>query len=507
MTALANSRLLARNAFLNLVGQAVPLLAAVISIPLLIRGLGVATFGILTLAWAAIGYFTLFDFGLGRALTHAVATRLGRESDDLAAVTWTALVVMAVLGAVGGLVLAGSARWLAFSVLQIPQDLRRDTQSAFELLAVSIPAMVMTAGLRGIIEAHQDFGLATALRLPLALFTFLAPLAVLPFSHRLPAVVGALVAGRLITWAAHLVICLKRYGFLRSGLFFRSGLVASLARFGGWMTVSNVISPLMVSMDRFLIGAVLPIAAVAQYVTPYEVVSKILLVPQAVLGVLFPAFAAAFVHDRRRAAILLERGMRSTVLLTAPWLLVLTTFAHEILNIWIGPDFARASTLVMQLLAIGTFVNGAVGQPAFTLVQGAGRPDLTAILHVVELPLYAAAMWFLARGFGLPGVALAWTFRVSFDAAVLSYLAGKTVPVSRFEVRRLSAMLVAALLTFVTSTLLVGIQAKIAYAAVMFLAFIVGGWLFGVTPTERSALVAWVRTRDGSALSGAVAAD
>ncbi len=64
--------ILVRNALLNLVGQGSPLLVALIAIPLLIKGLGTDRFGVLTLAWIVVGYFGLFDLGLGRALTKMV---------------------------------------------------------------------------------------------------------------------------------------------------------------------------------------------------------------------------------------------------------------------------------------------------------------------------------------------------------------------------------------------------------------------------------------------------
>ena len=57
--------LLARNALLNLIGQAVLLLVGVVCVPLVIRGLGTERFGLLSLAWVILGYFSIF--GLGRA--------------------------------------------------------------------------------------------------------------------------------------------------------------------------------------------------------------------------------------------------------------------------------------------------------------------------------------------------------------------------------------------------------------------------------------------------------
>ena len=70
------------NSVWNLVGLGLPLLVALVSIPILIRGLGTDRFGILTLAWVVIGYFSLFDLGLGRAVTKLVADRLGAGASE-----------------------------------------------------------------------------------------------------------------------------------------------------------------------------------------------------------------------------------------------------------------------------------------------------------------------------------------------------------------------------------------------------------------------------------------
>ena len=68
---------LARNSALNLLGLCSPLLVAIVAIPILIRGLGTDRFGVLTLVWVVIGYSSLFDLGLSRALTKIVAEKLG----------------------------------------------------------------------------------------------------------------------------------------------------------------------------------------------------------------------------------------------------------------------------------------------------------------------------------------------------------------------------------------------------------------------------------------------
>src|SRR6266436_5464752 len=96
---LTSGRLLARNTVWNLLGSGAPMVVAVFSIPILIQGLGKERFGILTLAWALVGYASLFDLGLGRALTQQVAEKLGTgKHDDIPVLVWTSLALMLALG-------------------------------------------------------------------------------------------------------------------------------------------------------------------------------------------------------------------------------------------------------------------------------------------------------------------------------------------------------------------------------------------------------------------------
>ena len=53
---------LSRNTIWNLAGAGLPLLIGAATIPWLMSRLGVERFGILTLLWAIIGYFSLFYF-------------------------------------------------------------------------------------------------------------------------------------------------------------------------------------------------------------------------------------------------------------------------------------------------------------------------------------------------------------------------------------------------------------------------------------------------------------
>jgi O-antigen/teichoic acid export membrane protein len=483
---LTSGRLLARNTVWNLIGSGAPMLVAVFCIPILIRGLGKERFGILTLAWALIGYASLFDLGLGRALTQLVAKKLGTgEGKEIPSLAWTSLLLMLLLGLAGTACILLISPWLVHSGLNVPDAMEPETLQSFRLLGLSIPFVVTTAGLRGLLEAHQRFGLINALRIPMGVFTFAGPLLVLPFSKSLVPVVGALVAGRIAAWAAHLLVCLRFLPELRRSIAWERSAVGPLLRFGGWMTVTNVVGPLMITLDRFLIGALASMAAVAYYATPYEVVTKFLLLPSALMGVMFPAFSTGFARDPERTALLFGRSVKSLFLVLFPIMLCTVALAQDGLKLWLGAEFAQQSFRVLQCLAVGVFINGLALVP-FTLVQGVGRPDLTATLHLIELPLYLGLLWWLISTRGIEGAAIAWTLRVAVDAFFLFMLAKQFLP-GKGPIRLRTALLPAmALLILALAALLQGPIVKSFFLLGTILCFGLVTWFRILTPEERT---------------------
>lgn len=422
---LIGGRRLTRSVLWNLLGTGAPLLAALIAIPSLIAGLGAARFGVLTLAWMVVGYFSLFDLGLGRALTKLVAEKIGaRKNEEIPGVVWTAMLLMAALGVFGAIVAVSLSSWLVESALNIPEDLQPETLTAFYLLAVSLPVVISSTGLRGILEAHQRFGVVNIIRLPLGMITFLGPLAVLPYSNSLSVMVLVLVCARLVAWLANLIFCLSLYPKLRKKTGLDWVMTKQLLSFGGWMTVSNITGPLLLYMGRVLIIVLISAEAVAYFVTPYEVVVKLLIIPGVLVSVLFPAFSQLFQNNAADVNILYRNAILIILVVMLPVVLFVYVFAEDGLAWWINEEFSQYGFRVAQYLAIGVFINS-FGHLSQALIQGFGRPDITAKLHLAELVLYIPYLWLLINLYGINGAALAWTIRVTISTSALFYLAQK----------------------------------------------------------------------------------
>jgi O-antigen/teichoic acid export membrane protein len=253
------------------------------------------------------------------------------------------------------------------------------------------------------------------------------------------------------------------------------------------MTVSNVIGPLMVTFDRFVIGGMISVTAVAYYATPYEVATKLLFVPAALAGVLFPAFSTVGPIDRGRLARLVEGGVRYVFIALFPITLFLIAFAPEILRVWLGNDFAMNSTAVVRWLAIAIFINSLAQIPS-AHVQSAGRPDLTAKLHLFELPLYLVLLFSLVKTMGIRGAAIAWLLRAAIDSVLLFFFSRRLLPESDFAVARLPLMTAAAMIVFWAASAEAGLGIRVlGVGAVSALSAIVA-WFWVLTPRERTAV-------------------
>src|SRR6476620_19735 len=91
------SHLLARNVFVNIMGQGFPILVAFFSIPSLIHRLGTEKFGVLALAWVVAGYFNLFDLGLGRAIVRTVVQNIPQKTPALFQAVWSSFILTSFL--------------------------------------------------------------------------------------------------------------------------------------------------------------------------------------------------------------------------------------------------------------------------------------------------------------------------------------------------------------------------------------------------------------------------
>ena len=492
-----SGRRLARNALYNVLGQGLPLVVGLAALPITLRALGNARFGLLGLAWAILGYVGALDLGLGRATTKYVAEYLAAGDDTrLRSVGTLAVASQTAMGVLGSVLFALLAPVLVDDVLRVTPALRAETRGMMLALALSVPFVVLAASLRAMLEAAQRFDIVNIIRTPTSAAVLFVPAIAASFGATLPTIVMLLIGVRVVACAASVVGIRRAIPAFRWTLDIRWETLRPLLGYGGWVSVSNVISPVLVYLERFLLAALAGVAAVAYYTVPSEVVMRLLIVPAGLAGALFPALSATGAGGPTEQ--LLGRPLRFLLLILAPIVTGLVVCAGPLLYVWLGKDYAARSTAAFVVLAIGVLINGLAHLP-YAYLLGRGRPDLPAKFHLVELPLYAVAGWLLIRQAGVTGAALAWTLRVAVDAVLLVAAVWRLSGVSPGRLlgdrggRAVTAVL--ALAALGVGSYALGSQAEVRYALALLslAAFGAGVWRFVLDDTERAGLRAVLR--------------
>ena len=416
-----------RNLGWNLAGQVLPMLTGIVFVPLLIHALGTDRFGFLSLVWVLIGYFSLFDLGLSRALTQRVAV-LQATGDDArlrtAVATGMGLIVALSLAAVPLLLLFKNV--LLSDIVHTSAGLAGEAGSAFVWLVVGVPVVILAAGVRGVLEGQHRFVAVNAVRTPAGMAMFIAPWLATRISPTLEAVTLAVFLVRLVQLGGFVVLARGLLGNAVSRLGFDRTEVRMLFGFGLWMTVTNIVGPVLVYLDRFAISHFGNLSDVAYYSTPFDLVTRLLFISTAVSGVMFPALSGAIAAGggaggAGEVARLQRQNYAILLVLLGPLVLGILLLAGPGLRLWLGAAFAAHSTDVLRILTVGVFINALTTVP-FSVLQARRRADLTAKTHLLELPFYLGLLVFLVQHYGILGAALAWLARVAFDFAAMLWL-------------------------------------------------------------------------------------
>lgn len=467
----------------NALGRGLPLILALALTPVLVHQMGIERWGLFTLALALVGVFGVFDLGVGAALTRALSTRIGAgETAGAAELAGAAISALTLLSAAIAACAFAFVPALVERLLNTPPALQAEAVWAFRLLCLAAPLVVVNAALWGALAAHQRFREANLVTMPVAAMYYIGPALVLTIWQSLVGVVLALLLCRLANTVSYAWLARRDLPGLRPTLP-RWSLVGPLVRMGGWMSASGVLTQALLYADRFLIGALLTLSAVAFYATPLDLVMRMWILPVAVAQALLPAMASAYATHAVATAGLLRRGALLVMAAVLPACLILVAAGPELLRLWLGAEFAVGGGRVLQILSVGIFFSCAAFAPG-ALLDAIGRPDVNAKWQLAQamvfLPLSALGLlWF-----GIEGAATAWAARCAADAAGRLYFVARLYPAARGAARALTLPLgigglgLAALLSFAApgTLAIAGAVALLAFAVTAVLA---------LTPEER----------------------
>lgn len=410
---------LARNSLYNIAGNALPMIVGIVAVPIYIHLIGAERYGALSIAFLLLGYFGSVDFGVGRAVTQRLAARREASSEEKAIIVWSGAVVVLASGLLGALLTYSLGAWFFSSAFKVDQQLQSELLNSLWLLAICNPIMALCGFSAGALRGVERFSLVAVSNFAGMTALQVFPIAVAAtFSQRLDHLIAAAVVARALTFVMQAAGA-WRVLLRRQPIRISKAEVSVLAHFGKWVLVSSLLGPLMLSTDRFVIGAILGAVAVAAYTVSFQLSYRLTLFPAAIVETMFPRMAQA---GDAEAKVLCTQYSNTIGPMFAPFIVGLICIWEPLLKLWLGSALDPRSVLIGQILLVGIWGNGLANVP-YSYLQARGHTRFTGSLHIIELPFYAATLALLGWKFGLPGVAAAFSIRCLADALILFWRA------------------------------------------------------------------------------------
>ena len=409
----------ARNSLYNLAGSALPMLISLITVPAYLALVGISRFGVLSITWILLGYFGLFDLGLGLATAQRIAALPPDAHRHRALRFWSALFTNIGFGIAGGLILVPVSYYYFGHILKVDPELRSELLACVPWIAAAVPVATTSGVLTGALQGQERFAalnlISVASTVAFQVVPLLTAVAIGPsLLYVLPAALLTRFAGLIIL----AIICWT--GLLRgSPISFDAREAKGMIGFGGWTTVSALFGPLMAVGDRLSIGGLAGAQSVSFYSVPLNLAERTTVIGNSVASASFPRIAALGRDEGHLLSLATQQYLMAVMLPIAG----LGIFAIiPFMKLWVGATFAAQAAAPGAILMAGMWFDCVSRAPLYSL-RGHGQPRLIALVDLLQIVPYFVLLLAAIRAWGIEGAAISYLLRVVVNYLLLSMFA------------------------------------------------------------------------------------
>lgn len=417
---------LKRNTLANFIGGVLPMLVSLITVPMYLHHIGSARYGVLAIVWMLQGYFGYFDLGLASATANRIAQLGNSTPAERESVLWTALVLNIGTGLFGGLLLFGLGHVL-FAQFHLAPEMNAEVVAAMPWIACSVPLAMISGVFSGALVGREQFAWLNSVQfLSVLIFQVVPLIAVIVFTPDLQTVISAAILGSTAAQLIKIAVVVRAFPLRFAGGPSKRW-IKPLFSYGTWVTISNILGPMLDSVDRLVIGSMLGPQAVAYYQVPSNLAVRIRVLPGAICGSLSPRLASL---DRPSAMALANRALRGLAAALTPIIVFGIFLMQPFLTLWVGHDFALKAAPIGTVILVGVWFNALAHVP-YCHVQAIGRPNVGAYNHAAQVIPYLLCLWAALHTLGLIGAAYVWALRAAVDFALGFWAAGYRAGLAR----------------------------------------------------------------------------
>ncbi|MFC5512250.1 oligosaccharide flippase family protein [Massilia jejuensis] len=423
-----NLRLL-RNAGSNLLGAAIPALAALATVPMIVAGLGEAGYGLYALVTAIVGYFAVIDINVTAGSVKFIAGQHARgDHEQVGATLCFGLAVYALIGAAGALGLVLGAPALVTRVFVVPPAFTEEAVACLRLAALGFLFGQLQGYLHSVPQGLLRFDVSGLIEMVFGTLVPLLTVVVLFMGQGL----FEIIALRVAASGVHCLVLWRGIRRLLPMLHWRWPeriLRAHILGFSCWSFLSRFSALSYAHADKLIIGALVGVTGLAYFTVAATLANRVLSLTFRISSVFFPAASALAANgELARLDRVYLKATRYVVYLNAAMLVLLAVFAYPALLLWMGADFARNGAAVLALMALSQFIDSLTSLPSL-VNDGMGHPRLSGLFAVARALAGLAIVYAGVAGWGIVGAA--WGHLVASSVFTLVFLVvvhGRTVP-------------------------------------------------------------------------------
>lgn len=403
-----------------------------LTIPFVVKILGNDSYGILTLGTAIIGYFSIMDINLTQGSMRYIAEYHAKENfDKVNEVLSLSLLVYSALGILGAVMLYLSVDLFLMDMLKIPQGLQKISRTVFHLSAIGFIMSFIHNYMISIPKAIHRFDIASKIEAGFGVLLMVLTVVLLYFGFGLIEVVILRVVILFLDVVTLFIVVKKSIPYARFIGSISRDTVRKMLTFSGYSFFSKISYTITANTDRLVIGAVLSSAAVTLYTVPFMLVSRIMGISPRLSMILFPVASEMGATGKREELEKIYFVMsRHIFFLNIALTTILCLFSNQILQLWMGNDFAQKTYIILILISLAFLADSMTNLPSL-LNDGLNFPQVTGFFAFGRAIFGFISLLVGAYFFGLIGVAAAYLFSsVVMGGAFFLYVHKKTIRVS-----------------------------------------------------------------------------
>lgn len=428
-----------KNSLWNIIALSFTLIANLITIPFVIKSIGLSEFGNAGFFIAAGSPLLIIGTVIGQSAIRIMSFKLALE-DNLGAksASVAAFYLCILFSLIGSLIFV-----IFFPAIFHSISSRSFDNQGFFIIAIAISAQQLVIVFQSISSAHQNFKMIAAFTAGSAVITIVA---IFSMVCLYPTAVGYLCGvalgfiGAMFLWWYGVI---KLYGSLR---YHRTTEVhGELLRFGFWQFISQFAGSVANQIDRYVLASHSSIAILGQFNVANRLQEAVFICAIKATEVLFPYFGSISQNDIRQQANFYLSISWVAMTFYATVMVPLIVLSDPILCLWVGERVANGGAVLLCTLVIGGLIGAGTNVYA-NFAMGTGRNIsltwLTLVYSLLVILITIVAISYFGPYAAGVGIVIGSIARMGLTFFILCKDSFKFVTVSQLMSSNLMPLLV-----------------------------------------------------------------